>query len=167
MWCFTITSTVPAPKSGRGQPHSKTLARPPTPWKSRGVLECGCPLPLWLAAVAKVHVIRRHHTRGCAEGGLARELRTMRLKRFMATKVKMLKLLQEGRSFAEFSNRRPPPRTPGLFVMQLRGQGFHDSLRRRKLSIAIDTATHTETPHRVRINHLKSKPDAGVRAPGP
>jgi hypothetical protein len=33
-------------ESGRGQPHSKTLARHPLRPKTRSVLECGCPLPL-------------------------------------------------------------------------------------------------------------------------
>jgi hypothetical protein len=33
-------------QSGRGQPHSKTLARNPMRQKTQSVLECGCPLPL-------------------------------------------------------------------------------------------------------------------------
>src|SRR5437867_2934632 len=33
-------------ESGRGQPHSKTLARATQPGCLREVLECGCPLPL-------------------------------------------------------------------------------------------------------------------------
>src|SRR5438046_4381402 len=33
-------------ESGRGQPHSRTLSRNPTPPSHRQVLECGCPLPL-------------------------------------------------------------------------------------------------------------------------
>jgi hypothetical protein len=38
---------LPRPvQSGRGQPHSKTLARHPMRQKTRSVLECGCPLPL-------------------------------------------------------------------------------------------------------------------------
>src|ERR1019366_5792639 len=35
-----------AGKDERGQPHSKTLARPLMRRKTRSVLECGCPLPL-------------------------------------------------------------------------------------------------------------------------
>src|SRR5215831_15077996 len=38
-------SEVPE-KSGRGQPHSKTLARRIARHSFREVLECGCPLPL-------------------------------------------------------------------------------------------------------------------------
>src|SRR2546427_4901148 len=37
-------------ESGRGQPHSKTLARATQPGCFRKVLECGCPLPLFLTA---------------------------------------------------------------------------------------------------------------------
>ena len=50
-----------ASQSGRGQPHSKTLARPPMRQKTRSVLECGCPLPL-LSPPRKVMAILRHHT---------------------------------------------------------------------------------------------------------
>ncbi len=35
-------------KSGRGQPHSRTLSRVIGAHYFRQVLECGCPLPLWL-----------------------------------------------------------------------------------------------------------------------
>jgi hypothetical protein len=38
-------------QSGRGQPHSKTLPRRITRYSFREVLECGCPLPLFFAAV--------------------------------------------------------------------------------------------------------------------
>jgi hypothetical protein len=37
-------------ESGRGQPHSKTLARFPARYLIREVLECGCPLPLYIDA---------------------------------------------------------------------------------------------------------------------
>ena len=35
--------------SGRGQPHSKTQAQLQARWGPPKVLECGCPLPLWVA----------------------------------------------------------------------------------------------------------------------
>jgi len=38
--------TYAANQSGRGQPHSKTLARCLAHYSVREVLECGCPLPL-------------------------------------------------------------------------------------------------------------------------
>src|SRR6266581_261454 len=39
-------------QSGRGQPHSKTLSRGVARHFFREVLECGCPLPLFLLATA-------------------------------------------------------------------------------------------------------------------
>ncbi len=39
------------PESGRGQPHSKTWRKAQRAETRASVLECGCPLPLWLARV--------------------------------------------------------------------------------------------------------------------
>ena len=41
-----IARALDTPKSGRGQPHSKTLRKKRTAEKRGSVLECGCPLPL-------------------------------------------------------------------------------------------------------------------------
>jgi hypothetical protein len=41
-----IVQVRDSPESGRGQPHSKTLARLSARWFFRKVLECGCRLPL-------------------------------------------------------------------------------------------------------------------------
>jgi hypothetical protein len=73
----------------------------------------------------------------------------------MAAKVKMLKLLQEIQGFAEISNRRPPPRRPGLVLTQIRAQLMHESLRRRKLSVTFDKPPQPNMPHHVKINHVK------------
>jgi len=43
-------------ESGRGQPHSKTLARFSARYFLRKVLECGCPLPLF--RVARTYAIK-------------------------------------------------------------------------------------------------------------
>jgi hypothetical protein len=55
----------------------------------------------------------------------------------MATKLKMLKLLQETDGFAEI-NRRPAPPKPALYMMQLRPRTFHPALPKRKLPIRIN-----------------------------
>ena len=85
----------------------------------------------------------------------------------MAAKVKMLKLLQEIRGFAEITNRRPPPRNPGLVLAQIRAAGMHEGLRRRKLSVTFDQPPQPDLPHRVKINHVKpsAQPQATLRAP--
>ena len=46
-------------KSGRGQPHSKTLARSHGRLYLREVLECGCPLPLSLGPAMVIDIINR------------------------------------------------------------------------------------------------------------
>ena len=86
---------------------------------------------------------------------------------FMAAKVKMLKLLQEIRGFAAIANRRPPPRSPGLLLMQIRALGIHDSLRRRKLNITIDRQSSLDIPHPVRIHHVKQSSDLVTRVSAP
>jgi len=73
----------------------------------------------------------------------------------MAAKIRMLKLLQEIRCYAEFTNRHPQPRTPGLFLTQLRASAVRATLPRRKLSVAMDTQTLAGIPHQVKINHVK------------
>ena len=73
----------------------------------------------------------------------------------MAAKVLMMKLLQEMRGFAEFTNRRPPPRTPGLFMMQLRSGLTRPTLPPRRRSILVDVQDLAETPHPVKITHLR------------
>jgi hypothetical protein len=42
-----ISAFQPHSKSGRGQPHSKTLPRYPDAQEVAKLLECGCPLPLF------------------------------------------------------------------------------------------------------------------------
>jgi hypothetical protein len=84
----------------------------------------------------------------------------------MAAKANMLKLLQEMRGFAEIAQRRPPPRSPVLALSQMRASATHGILRRRKLSIAINTQPQPDIPHQVRIVILKPAP-AAVSAPPP
>jgi hypothetical protein len=72
----------------------------------------------------------------------------------MAAKVMMMKLLHEIRGFAEVTNRRPPPRSPGLFLMQLRSHVSHTTLPRPKRSILVDVQDLAEMPHPVKITHL-------------
>lgn len=85
----------------------------------------------------------------------------------MAAKVKMLKLLQEMRGFAAITRRLPPPRSPGLLLMQVRALGINNSLRKRKLSITIGTQSSVDIPHPVRIHHVKQSSDAVGTAPPP
>jgi hypothetical protein len=83
----------------------------------------------------------------------------------MAAKIKMLKLLQEMRGFANVTNRRPPPRPPGLLLAQMRSQVVQASLVRRRLSIAMDKQDHPALPHPVKINHIRQDPDPAATPP--
>src|SRR5690242_237890 len=51
---------------------------------------------------------------------VARELRSQTRDGRMAAKVRIMKLLQEMRGLADITHRRPAPRQPGLFLIQLR-----------------------------------------------
>jgi len=70
----------------------------------------------------------------------------------------MMKLLQEIRGFSEITNRRPPPRSPGLFMMQLRSHLTHTTLPSRKRSIAIQMQDLPNIPAPVKITHLRESP---------
>jgi hypothetical protein len=72
----------------------------------------------------------------------------------MATKIKMMKLLQEIRGMAQITNRRPQPKPPGLFLMQLRSHVMQATIPRRRLVIPVDLQEPPDIPHPVKITHL-------------
>ena len=84
----------------------------------------------------------------------------------MAAKVRMLKLLQEIRGFAEIAKRRPAPRMPGLVLMQMRSHVVQANLPKRKLNVQTHVQDRPEIPHPVKINHVRrdSAPGANLRA---
>jgi len=71
----------------------------------------------------------------------------------MATKIKMLKLLQEADALAELDQR---PSRPALYMMQMRPRTFQPSLPRRRLPVRIDPRDYS-FPTPVQIILLKSK----------
>ena len=83
----------------------------------------------------------------------------------MAAKVRMFKLLQEIRGFAEIVNRRPPPRSPGLLVAQMRPQVIQAVLPRRSLSVTMVQPDNSDIPHPVKINHVKQTPAPAATPP--
>jgi len=83
----------------------------------------------------------------------------------MAAKIKMLKLLQEMRGFANITNRRPKSRPSELVLAQMRPPVIQAAQPRRKLSVAMETEGCSNMPHPVRINHLRQDSDLGVRLP--
>jgi hypothetical protein len=74
----------------------------------------------------------------------------------MATKIKVLKLLQEVKGYAQITNRRPAPRPPLLYLMQLRAQPVPADLPRHRLTVETDHKDFANGPLTIKINHVKS-----------
>ena len=74
----------------------------------------------------------------------------------MATKIKLMKFLQESAGYDAVTNRRPPPRFGGLYLMELRSHAGEPSASRRKLAVAVvpDDASNTARP--VKITRLRA-----------
>jgi hypothetical protein len=72
----------------------------------------------------------------------------------MAAKIKIMKMLQEIRGLAEVTNRRPVPKQPGLFIIQLRSHVHQTTQTRRKQTISIDVIEAAEIAHPVKIRHV-------------
>jgi hypothetical protein len=76
----------------------------------------------------------------------------------MAAKLKMLRLLQEMRGFAQITNRRPQARPPGLYLLQLRSHLVGTTSPQGKRTIVIEAQEQPEVPQPVKITHLKRTP---------
>ncbi|MFO1478260.1 MAG: hypothetical protein U1F98_16625 [Verrucomicrobiota bacterium] len=72
----------------------------------------------------------------------------------MATKIKLMKLLQEIHAIAEIGRRNPMPKPSPLFLLQLRSHMAETSRPRKRLLVSIDLKDSLELPHPVRINHI-------------
>ena len=72
----------------------------------------------------------------------------------MAAKIKIMKMLQEIRGLAEVTNRRPAPKQPGLFLIQLRSHVQNATQTRRKQTIAVNGLDGVEIAHPVIIRHV-------------
>jgi hypothetical protein len=85
--------------------------------------------------------------------------------KLMAAKIRAFKLLQEIRGYAEIANRFPPPRLPGLFLIQMRSHAIQPAPPIRRLSIVMEDQDRPDIPHPVRINHLKPNPHLAATLP--
>jgi hypothetical protein len=74
----------------------------------------------------------------------------------MATKMKLMKLLQEVRGRAQITNRRPSPRQPTLYLMQLRERSAQVQSPKRRLAVATDFKDSANTPLPIKINHVQT-----------
>ena len=75
--------------------------------------------------------------------------------RFMAAKLKMMKFLQEARALADITNRRPLPRSPMLYLIQLRSQVHEINLPKRRLPVIGDPNPDSAVPQPVPISFAK------------
>jgi hypothetical protein len=73
----------------------------------------------------------------------------------MATKVKLMKFLQEIRGLTEMCRRHPAPKPSALYLMQLRSHVAEASHAKRKLIVTIDLKDSATLPHPVKINYVK------------
>ena len=83
----------------------------------------------------------------------------------MAAKIRMLKLLQEIRGFAEIVNRCPPPRSTGLLLAQMRPHVIQAVMPRRSLRVTLTERDRADIPHPVKINHVKQTPPPPATLP--
>ncbi|MCX6929008.1 MAG: hypothetical protein NT154_38215 [Verrucomicrobia bacterium] len=85
----------------------------------------------------------------------------------MADKIKMLKLLQEIRGFAEIANRCPPPRLPELLLSPTRSRVVPTVLPKRTLNVTTDEQHCPNIPHPVKIKHVRQNPASVAPLPCP
>ena len=76
----------------------------------------------------------------------------------MATKVKLMKFIQEVRGFTEIGRRQPPAKPSTLFLMQLRAHLTETSQSKRRLRVTVDLSDSQNIPHPVKITHLNGEP---------
>jgi hypothetical protein len=84
----------------------------------------------------------------------------------MATKMNMMKMLQQARGIAQITNRRPQNRPIGPLMLQMRFSSSRTSAGRRKRIIRIKMQSPLDIPHPVKITHLVPAPLAtAISAP--
>jgi hypothetical protein len=71
----------------------------------------------------------------------------------MATKMKLVRMLQEVKGLAQITNRKPAPRPPFLYLVQLRAQTTQCETPRRRLRVEVEAA---RPPLPVKINHIST-----------
>ena len=85
----------------------------------------------------------------------------------MATRMNMMKLLQEIRGMAQVTNRRPLTRTSLVLALQIRPPALRNAKTRQRRTIRISMQDPLDIPHPVKIKHLTGSelPVASLSAP--
>ena len=76
----------------------------------------------------------------------------------MATRMNMMKLLQEARGLAELNHRGPYSRPPGPLMLQLRPTNRKPLPPKRKRALRIDMQDPPDIPQPVRITFRNANP---------
>ena len=76
----------------------------------------------------------------------------------MATRMNMMKLLQEVRSMAQLISRRPSSRPPGPLLLQWQPYSSKNAAARRKWTLRIDIQDPPDIPQPVPIIHRPPQP---------
>ena len=72
----------------------------------------------------------------------------------MATRMKIMRLLQEMRGLAQITNRRPSPRSAAALAIQVRPLSVRGRKNERKRTIRVDMQSPPDIPHPVKITHV-------------
>ena len=83
----------------------------------------------------------------------------------MATKVKLMKFLQEMRGFTELGRRQFASKPSPLYLLQLRSHLNETSRSRRRLIVTVDLRDTENIPHPVKITHLTPAADVDLDSP--
>lgn len=81
----------------------------------------------------------------------------------MATKIKLMKLLQEMRGLSEMRRWHRAPKPAALYLMQLRTHVAETSNARRRLVISIDLKDTAAVPDSVTIRHTSPMAPVQIR----
>ncbi len=73
----------------------------------------------------------------------------------MATKMKLMTFLQEIRGYAQITNRRPTPRPPVLYLIEIRSHPSSPCIPKRRLTITTRPHGEADNPLPVKITHVK------------
>lgn len=73
----------------------------------------------------------------------------------MATKLNVMKFLQESRGFSEIKSPRFGRNKSALFLLQLRSHISQTSHSRRRLVITVNLKDQPDIPHPIQIRHVK------------
>ncbi len=74
----------------------------------------------------------------------------------MAMKLKMIKLISEYVGYAQVTNRRPTPKRPLLYLIQLREQSAHSNAEKRRLTVESAEQAAINAPLPVKINIVQA-----------